>query len=356
MKIDSRFITDTVTPGKPSGGYEWWYFDALSADGVYSLVIIFYEGNPFSKAYIRDQQLARPAGPEAFPAISISVYKHGDPIFYSFEEVEPTRAGFETECPAGFVGENHFRGEETAGGYRYVLNLNQHVATGDRIEAELHFNSGRAHLDPVSAGSADELDHSWNLVQPKAGVTGEIRISGLDHHSITFTGNGYHDHNSGGEPMKESFREWYWGRAHLPDSTVIYYLMNKQGVWDSRVFEVRDDEQTIRPYSCSVQRMEPITNLFGLASASRLSIRCEDIQIDTTIRQILDDGPFYQRSLQQVEVEKGRSRRMCTGIGEYIYPSRIYFKRFWPLVDMRIQYPGKPHWVQRFPRLYRWTW
>jgi carotenoid 1,2-hydratase len=31
-------------------------------------------------------------------------------------------------------------------------------------------------------------------------------------------------------------------------------------------------------------------------------------------------------------------------------------KIFWPLVNMRIQYPGKTHWVQKSPRLYRWTW
>ncbi|WP_322570634.1 hypothetical protein [Rhodohalobacter sp.] len=44
---------------------------------------------------------------------------------------------------------------------------------------------------------------------------------------ITFSGIGYHDHNIGQEPMKESFRDWYWGRYHFEEFTLVYYLMQK---------------------------------------------------------------------------------------------------------------------------------
>ena len=45
--LDPDRYFDLRTPG----AHEWWYFDAISADGRDVLVIIFYAGLPFDPSY-----------------------------------------------------------------------------------------------------------------------------------------------------------------------------------------------------------------------------------------------------------------------------------------------------------------
>ncbi|MDV7402046.1 hypothetical protein RZS08_62065, partial [Arthrospira platensis SPKY1] len=84
------------------GGYEWWYMDFMDPTSGLSGVIIFYNGNLFSPAYIRRQK-KRPetAYPEAFPALSISLYRHHKPVYYSFLEYRERDAAY-VELSDGF--------------------------------------------------------------------------------------------------------------------------------------------------------------------------------------------------------------------------------------------------------------
>jgi len=134
MQIFSNPDRDISNPKPAPGSYEWWYFDAISLDNKYSLVIIFYEGNPFSRRYIdaiEENENARAAG---YPAISISIYRHGDPIFYSFEEVNPEDAEFSDTTPFGRVKRNTFKRESTEHDLNiYRLALDQTMPNGDRV-------------------------------------------------------------------------------------------------------------------------------------------------------------------------------------------------------------------------------
>ena len=57
-------------------------------------------------------------------------------------------------------------------------------------------------------------DKQWrNLLAQDSKETAEMWIKGRDgEEEVAFTGMGYFDHNQGAEPMKESFKDWYWGR------------------------------------------------------------------------------------------------------------------------------------------------
>jgi len=73
----------------------------------------------------------------------------------------------------------------------------------------------------------------------------------------------------------------------------------------------------------------------------------------------LDNGPFYRRYSSDafLRIKHRGLVESKSGITEYIYPSRIYSRIFWPFVDMRIRYAAEnPHWIQRSKTLYRWTW
>lgn len=352
MQILSDYTKDIRAPKPTQRSYEWWYFDAISDDSQYSIVVIFYDGNPFSRRYITNGGHA-----SDFPAISISVYKNDDPIFYGFEEVNSNEAYFSSEIPEGNVKENRFLSEVKNGELTYKLELHQILPSGDQIDAELTFQSAQKSFKEFESVESDNDGHSWNLVQPKCTVTGNIKISGYSSESIEFIGTGYHDHNIGSEPMKESFTEWYWGRFHLDDATLVYYLMHEKGSWKNRAWLLNDNgkvESLSEDRGISLSGFEK--TFFGLNTARKIESTGGSDKFLIQQEKMIDSGPFYQRFRSKLILKKGDDILQSRGISEYIYPDRIYQRLFWPLVNMRIIYPGKSHWVQKNPRLYRWTW
>ena len=359
MQIFSNPDRDVSTPKPKPGSYEWWYFDAISDDNQYSLVVIFYEGNPFSRRYIDaiDRQLNNMASD--YPAISISVYKNGDPIFYSFEEVTRTDAQFSTTKPAGRVKKNSFEKlSDVTDGYKYLLHLEQTLPNGDNLKGNLTFMSSGEDPFPASTeGGAGNgvLNHQWNLIQPSADVKGEFTVDGLQWQTIAFSGTGYHDHNTGMEPMKDSFVDWYWGRFHLSGYTLIYYLMNQESGRKDCAWLI-DSKNRVMQLNGNFMLSDMGFNVFGLKSARKIEMESKSNSFLIQQQSMLDDGPFYQRFASRLMLKLDGELHQATGISEYICPERIYMKLFRPLVNMRIQYPGKTHWVQKSPRLYRWTW
>lgn len=354
MQILSDFNKDTQTPAKASGGYEWWYFDLMSGGG-YSVVIIFYDGNPFSRRYISDLDGSEPASPGNYPAISLSVYHNGKPLFYLFNECEPSEAQFSRDTPSGNVKRNSFSGSKTPNGFSYDIILNQTLPSGDSIGASLTFTCNNWNASELTRDAGNKADHIWNLVSPRCDVRGEIEISGYREQLIKINGTGYHDHNVGFEPMKDSFSEWYWGRYHMTNSTLVYYLMNELGTWKNKAWLIGENGE-VRHLKTRKEKEHLHHNFFGLKSYRAFTFYDDHSEFFLQKDRISDDGPFYQRFEGRLIANEEGKIDECRGISEYIYPSRIYNKLFWPLVNMRIAYPGKAHWVQKSPVLYRWTW
>ena len=353
MKIISNYSKDTKTQKKVSGSYEWWYFDAQSADG-YKFVVIFYEGNPFSRRYIQAQENGFFNEADQYPAISISVYKDDQPIYYSFREVDAQSAVFSMDVPSGTIENNRFEGRSKQTHLEYTLDLDQTLPTGDSIKANLTFTADLYSKPYFPASDSDSSAHEWNLVMPSGHVHGTIQISGYHEEEIQFKGLGYHDHNLGFEPMKENFTEWYWGRYHMENSTFVYYLLSKKGKWEKKAWLInkRGDVKICDKIELSNYGV----SLFGLKTAREILTQAGESEIYLQLDETLDSGPFYQRFGGRLLINTGDRVEESRGISEYIKPARIYDKVFWPLVSMRIAYPGKQHWVQKNPVLYRWTW
>lgn len=354
MKILSDFFQDTQSQKIKKGSYEWWYFDAMSEDG-FTVVIIFYEGNPFSKRYITDLKKYNYIPASDYPAISISIYKDEKPIFYSFEEVSPKNAFYSSSKPEGKVGKNNFKGDKNNNGLSYTIHLNQHTLSGDSVTGMLKFDCNTINAEVTHSPDDTSSDHSWNLVAPRCTVKGTLTINGYEKRDILFTGTGYHDHNIGLEPMKDSFREWYWGRYHLQNFTFIYYIMKKKNGWDKKAW-LFSKNGVAEEIGNSIVLGNEQYNPFGLKSARKLKILHRDTELVLQKDRVIDNGPFYQRFEGRVLLKHEGRMEQSRGVSEYIYPSGIYNRLFWPLVNMRIRYPGKSHWVQRSPVLFRWTW
>lgn len=356
MQIISDFYKDTQSEKVKPGSYEWWYFDVMSKEG-YSLVVIFYDGNPFSRRYISKIESNGESYASHFPAISISLYKDGKPIFYSFEEVKPDEAEFSEVIPFGRVRNNSFNGYIDQNELTFKVILNQKLDTGDSLIGSLNFKSQKQDLSGIMQPEDVEpkSEHFWNLVMANCLVECNLQLEGFINEKIVFSGRGYHDHNTGMEPMRDSFREWYWGRYHIDSTTFIYYLMAVNGEWKKKAWII-DADGTVKYLDQKVEMTDMSYNLFGLESARTFRFEGEGIHAFIQQDQIVDNGPFYQRFNGKLILSRGDKPEQAVGISEYIFPSRIYSRLFWPLVNMRIKYPGKSHWVQQNRVLYRLTW
>ena len=350
-----------LRPGEQKpGGYEWWYFDAISDDGKHSLVVIFYRGNPFSNRYIRAiQEQSGQAMPSQFPAVSISLYEEGEAVYYSFTEFLEEQTQFDDQSSAR-IGPHKVKASINAGRLQYKLHLEEQLPSGDQLKARIHFESNSQPI-PLEADSLQAgTRHQWNLVQPRARVEGDIqlKIKEEKERTVNFDGIGYHDHNRGSEPLRRAFGDWYWGRLHFDKATLVYYIMDKQKGREYRAW-------LLDQYGAIIKRFNQADlddrgfSIFGLYSARKLQFSSETFQLQVQQSQKVDDGPFYCRFLSEgflYNSKTGRTQK-TRGITEYIHPDRIYARIFWPLVNMRIRQDyEKPHWVQRSKLLYRWTW
>lgn len=368
MNIITDYKKDLRIKKQKPGSYEWWYFDAVSRDKKYSLVMIFYDGIPFSPRYnkaVDKGDTSKAALAESHPAVSLSVYERGEPIFYSIVEYDPDSCFFSDAGLDFRIGNNHVYAQADSNQLKYKIQLDEILPSGDALKATLLFKSSTAPLDLLKEPSieiGDKKGHYWNLIQPRAQVQGDIVIdSAKDKTSrkIDFKGNGYHDHNVGNEPMKNEFKDWYWGRVHYEFGTLVYYIMNKKNDTQHKAWLISPDNQSVISEMELVKAESPGFNPFLLSYSKKLTFKSEHHQAIVNQKQTVDSGPFYIRfNCGATLTVPNEGTQIASGISEYIQPSRIHRKIFWPLVNMRYRYASdkKAHWVQKSATLYRWTW
>ncbi|MEX0780476.1 MAG: hypothetical protein WD491_12375 [Balneolales bacterium] len=367
MQIFSDYNKDIPSAKTVPGSYEWWYFDGVSYDEQYRFVVIFYEGNPFSTKYIRNlsrKNYKKKALAENYPAISISVYENDEPIYCCLSEYPPEDCSFSKDRIEIKVGDNTLTAINDDGDVTYLLNLYENLPSGDRLNADLSFKSEdieRGLLTDSGKKNTDSEGHMWNLVQPRANVSGRIYIYENSNiiHRIKLAGIGYHDHNLGTEPAKEEFVNWYWGRFHFDKGTLVYYVMNRKGSRQQKAWLIGPQNQECLMEFSNIILNKSKMNRFLLASNRNLEFKNDHASVFIQQNKELDSGPFYMRFASDAVLYNNQSGKAdkSTGVTEYLKPDRIYSRIFWPLVNMRQRYVRqKPHWVQKSSKLYRWTW
>ncbi|MDR8391821.1 hypothetical protein NC796_11745 [Aliifodinibius sp. S!AR15-10] len=365
MQILSDYAKDVRTQKFKPGAYEWWYFDGVDNTGDYSLVIIFYEGNPFSTRYIqrlKNWNRSDSVFPEEHPAVSISVYKNQTPIYYSFTEFKQEDCFFDSNVPYIVVGDHTMEAESSDESISYRLMLNEELPSGDAIKGTVTFKSSKTPEKLLeSVQEFHKEGHLWNLVQPRADVEANLEISARAEKAkeVVFEGKGYHDHNMGNEPMRNEFNEWYWGRFHFEMGTLVYYMMDRKNEQQHQAWLLSPDNNELIATYPNIDLQDESWSPFGLHTARKLMLNNDKAHITIQQARILDNGPFYQRfsSDSFINIPDEDIMQVAEGISEFIRPDRIYWRTFWPFVNMRIRYEDEsPHWVQRSKRLYRWIW
>src|SRR5699024_3307119 len=334
MEIFSAAEKDLQPSIQSQGGYEWWYFDGISHDGKYTFVMIFYRGNPFSHRYIRalEEDSSR-ALPAQYPAVSIVLYKYGSPIYYSFTEYPKEKAKFNSSGPTIQMGKHTAKQEETEGGLQYVLDLDERLRSGDEFYSRLYYKGIKKPVLFDDGTSNVNADHGWNLTQPRAEVRGEFQLQtdGEKKGTINFKGTGYHDANAGKNPLRNDFKDWYWGRFHFEETTLIYYLMNKRDERQEYAWLLDGGNNVIQSFE-EANFGDYGYSVFGLYQSHKMEISAGSLSIQIQQSEVVDNGPFYRRFISDAFLydRDAEYLQKATGITEYIRPDRIYWRSFWP--------------------------
>lgn len=353
----SSSIRGDVWHPKPSAqAFEWWYFDALSEDGRDAVVIIFLDNFIFSPRYNSPnrkinklaERLRRKENPQCqkcFPAVAFTYYRDGKPKYRAINEFLPEEFAADETTPACRIGENHFRLESAPYGSGYTLSINARLRKNRRLKANFEWLSIESDFLPDEPINTDD-SHSWNLVVPRADVTGRINVSDdsakpLD--TIHFRGTGYHDHNLDNRWMPDTVSDWQWGRAHFADATAVFYRYMEHGATEptTKLFTVRGSD--FRQRDSSFEEANFARDVFGIKYPQRLTMQTEDnIRLRVKQSKIIDASFFYLRfqSEMTLTLRDGKPRR-TVGISEFLQPKALKYRWLDWLTNMRIGRNGK---------------
>ncbi|MDM7949870.1 carotenoid 1,2-hydratase [Hydrogenophaga sp.] len=261
----------------PSGGYLWWYIDALSDDGTHGLSLIAFVGSVFSPYYAWARRGGAATRPDNHCALNVALYSRHARRWSMTERGERHNHRERALFTIG-PSQLHWNGS----------SLDIHI---DEVGAPIPRRiKGRIRLFPEQLfGFSTALDtngrHRWGPLAPQARVEVE-----LQHPAQRWSGSAYLDSNEGDEPVERAFTEWDWSRARLADGStaVLYDVEPEQDHGRLLALRFQRDGQ-VTPFEAPPQHALPRT-------AWRIARRQRSDSPPQIIEQ-LEDTPFYQRAM-----------------------------------------------------------
>jgi hypothetical protein len=333
------------------GAHEWWYFDAISDDGLDAIVLVWYAGLPFDPSYGVGtlRHLKNPAKypqPRALDhsAIGFSWYRQGKPIAYALNAFKADQFRHQPDPFSVEIATNRVDRDDQG----YTLTIVTPSVEGRPIQASFRFQPA-ASTEPFERDLGTvEAPHNWLLAASDCRVEGKASFGGEEH---VFVGRGYHDHNAGAEDLSVAMKRWEWGRVHHGPFTEIYYSSEpKQGSRLSLMITCEDGKPT---EICENANLRGVfwrgISKFGLRSHNPLLISSgyEPFQFLTQFNgPCVDDGPFYRRWIPSFEVSSSKlslseeiERRKYPGFAELLDTRNLHSRWFNWMIPYRLKWP-----------------
>jgi len=306
------------------GGYEWWYFDALSDDGVWAMTCIWFLGNPFSP-YYRAAALGQPGDPWEQNALFFALYKEGRLHAYHFTQFPKSQICADEQRPASLrFGPNDLSQPQTG---LYRIQIADENANRRTLIADLTFDAPPLQAEAVQVDGGLDA-HFWLPAAPQCRVRGQISLRELNNSGverIAFTGQGYHDHNWGALPFSASLRDWYWARAALSDqrTVILYHVRPRHSEAISHLLLFENGRLTRHDPQANVSQTRYRLNGFGTAYATQLTAQTDGLTAVFHLGARLDSAPFYLRTLCHADITEAGRVVSGTGLGEYFRPQSM---------------------------------
>ncbi len=299
----------------PSGGYKWWYLDALSDDGRRGLTAILFIGSVFSPSYAQRLRRGEAARAVEHVAVNLALYdgkdqrawvmsEYGADALHGVSAAGPSLASSALEALPGGGLRLTVR-DRTA---PFIASL---AGVGARVE-------GTVELEPLSAALPQvslhpDCVHRWRVVVPR----GRVRVR-FTRPQFEFDGVGYHDINEGDGRLEAAFSRWSWARFHEgPRTCVLYSARERSGAARALVVDVNDERVDSERRAVEARPGEegkPRAVGWGLTLPEWFSVEAGQLlRCDPT--ELLQVAPFYARYHAQLSDGKNPIAR---GMGEYL--------------------------------------
>ncbi len=333
-----------------TGSYEWWYFDFIDNASEYSAVIIFLTGNPFSPEYNigvdnhnRNPSVKAP-NPFDFSAISVNLYLKQRLVYRTlFEFGEESYSVFQDENSMRITIDNSsITYDKSSRNWSIDINYNSE-RYADKLRAEFIFKPLTDHGGSIMMDNKEsEYKHFWMPASPVCDVTAKIvSYKNQRRKKIELSGFGYADHNWGAEPMFKGIDDWYWGRVISDDHCLIFYYVKyeKPSLEKFSSLFLFEKNKLVYQSNDFPFEVKNSRNYWMLSYGGTIKGKAGELIIKCISEKLVDNGPFYIRSLADFDVEyKGKSIfRKHEGFSEYISPKRLKSKFLKNFVNLRIK-------------------
>ena len=343
---------------RTENAYEWWYFDSVSDDGEWSLVVIFLIGSPFSP-YSRACELKQNPNPLDYNGVFVALHHRGRLLHYQYARYSPEKiaaniVGGQSPMALEF-GPNHWIGTPADG--NYVITLDEENANRRRMNARLSFSNlvvqGSAVGKPLSVLS--EPGHNWLpvVIGGRARCVIELHAPAetREPEQIEFYGSAYHDHNWGTLPFNASIRRWLWARADFsPGCAGVLYLTTpvSPSLTAQTLLLTRKPGEMVRVHrndSVQVQVTRNARNGYGVAYPREITAWFEGEALAWRFGKSLESTPFYMRCETDADWSgsgqpAGPSMLHGRGIGEMLRPRGMGAWLVAHAMRLRIHEPG----------------
>lgn len=261
------------------GGYRWWYIDALSDDGAYSLTVIAFIGSVFSPYYAWSNW----ADPYRHCAVNVALY---GPRGARWAMTERGRASLRQSPDALTIGPSSLHWRDGA----LVIRIDEIAAPIPRpIRGEIVIDPAGINQRAFTLEAAGA--HLWRPIAPVARAAVNLQSPDLQ-----WRGHAYVDTNAGDEPLEKAFSSWTWARARIGDGAAIFYDADKRRepplALALRVNAAGDLEEREPPPFAALTKTKWL-----------LPRRARAPEGDARILRDFEDTPFYSRSLVASDIE-----------------------------------------------------
>ncbi len=260
----------------PAGGYAWWYLDAISANEDYGLTMIAFIGSVFSPYYAWSGRTE----PLNHCAINIALYGR-----------DRTRWAMTERGSADITRTSHsFQVGPSAlnwDGDTLVIDINERgMPLPLRVTGQIRVRPKTINQEDFTLDAAGR--HTWQPIAPAADV--DVAFSAPD---LSWSGDGYLDHNRGSEALEDGFRYWDWSRAQLEDGHTAVLYNTDPRTSDPRTLALMfNPDGSVRSFDPPPEHEVSPTRVFRI----RRRTRAEPGAPPRIIRT-LEDTPFYSRSI-----------------------------------------------------------
>lgn len=366
-----RSLTEASTRPLP-GGYGWYYFDGISLDGRYVLVVTWYSGFLFSPRYydevleLRERGGVQPgegvelADPTNFGAFGFALYDRGRSMAYLVVEAPLVRGGSDPWFPNLHAGEPGI-GSAPMPDPESTLSVGENRATRESdgsylLEFSDHSKwfrtgvEGKLRVRPLAPGSdviplttegdqGMEGTHEWQILASRAEVTGKItwnsRISRKPR-TLELQALGYVDRNVGRLPISPKVGRWLWGRFQGSEKTIAYYRLDPANapLDEPRARAVGGAAGLSRDHIFHGDRtsgalveggsLEPARvrrNRWGMPHPLEIRGQAGGRSWRAQVVRVVDRGPFYVRCLSRLSCDD-EALDGVLGVTECFLPAR----------------------------------